>query len=91
MCIPYGKTFPLVQKINIATYTITFDLMFEKLNLTFTHYLLMWIDNSFILQMYTHGKKDTVGWNTVDNSYNRQRINMKFKTHNVSGPDITSS
>ena len=31
--------------------------MLEKLNLTFTHYLLMWIDISFILHMYTHGKK----------------------------------
>ena len=50
----------------------------------------MWIDNSFILHMYTHGK-ETVGWNIVDSSYNRQRINMKFKTHNVSGPHITSS
>ena len=57
MCIPYGKTLPLVQKINIATYIITFDLMLEKRNLTFIHYLLMWIDNSFILHMYTHGKK----------------------------------
>ena len=37
--------------------SITFDLMLEKLNLTFTHYLLMWIDNSFILHMYTQRKK----------------------------------
>ena len=30
-------------------------------------------------KLYSQKKKETMGWNEVDNSYNIQHINMKFK------------
>ena len=41
--------------------------------------------------IYTQRKKETVGWNKVDNSYTIKRINMKIKTHSIYYPHISSS
>ena len=82
------------KKINIATYTIIFDLMLEKLNLTFTHYLLMWIDNSFILHMYTHGKKKRwVGiqliTHTIDSGLTWNSKHIMFPVHTLHHQNLT--